>query len=202
MPIPQRSTHRRHPPHDPAAAAASRAAARQQCWPGPDPVRPLGALLRLDVPDGRPGRGDRHSAANAKHGQRQSSELEFGRQCRAGGYSVDTGTTYTVMEATGKSSYSSGQWVLCRPVMGTNGAQWEPVASNQFHIGKLSGTLSAGSSATAEIWGVTSGSYADQGSAVTVYDWLLPSGGSLPSGTPIEFFQERKAGGGLSSTGR
>ena len=113
----------------------------QQCWPGPDPVRPLGALLRwmcltadLAAATGTPPLTPNTVNANPVN---WSSAANAG----AGGYSVDTGTTYTVMEATGKSSYSSGQWVLCRPVMGTNGAQWEPVASNQFHIGKLSGTL-------------------------------------------------------------
>ncbi len=49
---------------------------------GPGPGAAARRFAALDVPDGRPGRGDRHSAANAKHGQRQSSELEFGRQCR------------------------------------------------------------------------------------------------------------------------
>jgi hypothetical protein len=45
----------------------------------------------------------------------------------AGGYYVDTTTTYNVEESTGLSSYTSGQWLLCRPVVSENGGVWEPV---------------------------------------------------------------------------
>ena len=49
--------------------------------------------------------------------------------------------------------------------------------------------LAAGGSATVEVWKVASGSPADSTYALTAYDWLLPSGGSLSSGTPVLLLQ-------------
>ena len=47
-----------------------------------------------------------------------------------GGYVIDTGTTYTVVETTARHSYSSGDWLLCRTIGGTQAASvWEPVAT-------------------------------------------------------------------------
>lgn len=60
-----------------------------------------------------------------------------------------------------------------------------PLPGVQFHFGKLTGTLASGGSAAAEIWKVSSGSPADSTYSVTAYDWLLPPGGELPSGTPV-----------------
>ena len=46
----------------------------------------------------------------------------------AGGYRIDTGTTLTVVEATGHDSYATGAWVLCRPRGCMNvGVLWEPI---------------------------------------------------------------------------
>lgn len=50
--------------------------------------------------------------------------------------------------------------------------------------GKLDGALAAGGSATVSIWRY-SGSDADTGINVTAHDWLLPSGGSLATATPV-----------------
>jgi hypothetical protein len=60
-----------------------------------------------------------------------------------------------------------------------------PLPGVQFHFGKLTETLAAGGSATAEVWKVSSGTPADSTCSVTAYDWLLPTGGQLPSGTPV-----------------
>ena len=64
-----------------------------------------------------------------------------------------------------------------------------PVPGVQFHFGKLTETLSARGSATVEVWKVASGSPADSTFSLTAYDWLLPSGGTLPSGTPVILLQ-------------
>jgi hypothetical protein len=45
----------------------------------------------------------------------------------AGGYCIDTTLNYAVAETTGKRSYASGDWVLCRPMGSQNGWFWEPV---------------------------------------------------------------------------
>ena len=64
-----------------------------------------------------------------------------------------------------------------------------PIPGVQFHFGKLTESLSAGGSATVEIWKVASGAHADSTFSLTAYDWLLPSGGSLPSDTPVILLQ-------------
>ncbi len=63
-----------------------------------------------------------------------------------------------------------------------------PIPGVQFHLGKLSGTLAAGGSATVEIFKIASGSPADSTYSVTAYDWLLPAGASLAAGTPVYLF--------------
>ena len=57
-----------------------------------------------------------------------------------GGYTIDTETTLMVIEATGQRSFSSGQWVLCRPQGTANSGAWEPVAAG---VGLGSATLAA-----------------------------------------------------------
>jgi hypothetical protein len=46
----------------------------------------------------------------------------------AGGYTVETATTYTVVEGTGQQSYPTGAWLLCRSLGAANGFMWEPIA--------------------------------------------------------------------------
>ncbi len=62
-----------------------------------------------------------------------------------------------------------------------------PIPGVQWHLGKLSETLSAGGSATVEVWGVSpsDSSESDQSVSVTAHDWLLSGGDSLASGTPV-----------------
>ena len=64
----------------------------------------------------------------------------------------------------------------------------------QYHIAKLDGTLSEGSTATASIWEVQPSGFDDSNKNVTVYDWMLPAGESLPSGTKIVIIQHRQSG--------
>ncbi len=64
-----------------------------------------------------------------------------------------------------------------------------PIPGVQFHFGKLTEALAAGGSATVEVWKVASGSPADSTYSLTAYDWLLPSSGSLASGTPVLLLQ-------------
>lgn len=51
--------------------------------------------------------------------------------------------------------------------------------------GKLAGTLSAGNSATLNVWAWNGTSEADTGETLTVWDWLLQSGDALTSGTKV-----------------
>ncbi len=60
-----------------------------------------------------------------------------------------------------------------------------PLPGVQYHFGKLSAALAAGGSAACAVWKVAGGSPADSTYSVTVYDWLLPPGGQLASGTPV-----------------
>lgn len=62
-----------------------------------------------------------------------------------------------------------------------------PIPGVQWHLGKLSETLSAGGSATVEVWGISPGdsSTSDQSVSVTAYDWLLSGSDTLESGTPV-----------------
>jgi hypothetical protein len=60
-----------------------------------------------------------------------------------------------------------------------------PLPGVQFHLGKLAETLSSGGSANCAVWKISSGSPADSTHTVTAYDWLLPPGGQLASGTPV-----------------
>jgi hypothetical protein len=76
----------------------------------------------------------------------------------------------------------------------SNGRHWVfPVAN--WHMAKLTSTLSPGSSATATIWKY--GTTAEEASAitgVTVYDWLLgEDSGSLPSGTRVIVMPHRQS---------
>ena len=64
-----------------------------------------------------------------------------------------------------------------------------PLPGVQFHIGKLAEPLTAGGSATVNVWRVDSGTPSDSGYTVTAYDWMLPAGASLASGTPVSLFQ-------------
>ena len=63
-----------------------------------------------------------------------------------------------------------------------------PIPGVQWHFGKLAESLSAGGSATVEVWQVnsTSGDMEDSSHSVTAYDWLLSSGDSLPSGAACD----------------
>ena len=66
----------------------------------------------------------------------------------AGGYMVDTTTTYQVVESTALRSYSAGAWLLCRPVFTATGAVWEPVAigpPRQWCVAQSDWDLNAGS---------------------------------------------------------
>jgi hypothetical protein len=67
----------------------------------------------------------------------------------AGGYTIDTSTTLTVVEATGQRSFASGTWLLCRPLGSNNGMLWEPVEFSQggaLRHGTLAAALSVGNS--------------------------------------------------------
>jgi hypothetical protein len=64
-----------------------------------------------------------------------------------------------------------------------------PIPGVQFHFGKLAASLAAGGSAEVEVWQVSGGSAADSSFSLAAYDWLLPSGGSLASGTPVVLLQ-------------
>ena len=66
-----------------------------------------------------------------------------------------------------------------------------PIPGVQWHFGKLSETLAAGSSATVEVWQVnaTSGDHEDSTFSVTAYDWLLSTGDTLASGTAVMIVQ-------------
>jgi hypothetical protein len=66
-----------------------------------------------------------------------------------------------------------------------------PLPGVQWHLGKLSETLSAGGSATVEVWQVdpTSGADEDSTFSVTAYDWLLTSGDSLAAGAAVMILQ-------------
>jgi hypothetical protein len=75
---------------------------------------------------------------------------------------------------------------------------WHPAAGQriplpgvQWHFGKLSTTLSAGGSATVEVWQInsTSGDTEDSSCSVTAYDWLLSSGDTLAAGTAVMILQ-------------
>jgi hypothetical protein len=63
----------------------------------------------------------------------------------------------------------------------------------QWHLAKLDGALSAGSTATASLWGVSSGSAADSGINVTAHDWLLTGGQSLPAGATVVLQQHAQS---------
>ena len=54
-----------------------------------------------------------------------------------GGYTIDTETTLMVIEATGQRSFSSGQWVLCRPQGTVNSGAWEPVQPGGVFYGTV-----------------------------------------------------------------
>ncbi len=61
-----------------------------------------------------------------------------------------------------------------------------PIPGVQFHFGKLTEALAAGGSAEVAVWRIDGGGDpADSTYTVTAYDWLLPPGGELPSGTPV-----------------
>lgn len=62
------------------------------------------------------------------------------------------------------------------PVGGVRRGHWKA---------KLDGALSQGGSATASLWYHDGTNLVDQGSNVTVYDWYLPSGGSISSGKKV-----------------
>jgi hypothetical protein len=65
---------------------------------------------------------------------------------------------------------------------------FEVISIERRYLGKLNGTLTAGGSATVSLW---MGSDADPtptdtGNDVTAYDWYLPTGDSLASGTKVK----------------
>jgi hypothetical protein len=66
-----------------------------------------------------------------------------------------------------------------------------PLPGVQWHLGKLSGTLAAGGSATVEVWQVdpASGDLEDSTFSVEAYDWLLASGDSIAAGTTVMILQ-------------
>ncbi len=61
-----------------------------------------------------------------------------------GGYAIDTTLSYYVQEATGKVSYSSGDWVYCRALTTAGGTVWEPLFCKQQRLlfGQTTGALS------------------------------------------------------------
>ncbi len=62
-------------------------------------------------------------------------------------------------------------------------------SGNGILRGKLDGTLSAGATATMSIWDSHTGSSADTGLNITVYDWLLTSG-NVASGKKVIAYYE------------
>ena len=54
-----------------------------------------------------------------------------------------------------------------------------------FVIGKLDGSLSYQGSATLSVWYWNGSAYADTGTNLTVYDWLLSSGQTVASGVQV-----------------
>jgi hypothetical protein len=63
----------------------------------------------------------------------------------------------------------------------------------QWHLGKLDGPLSAGSSATVSLWGTSGGAHVDSGIDVTAYDWLLGAGESLAAATTVVVLQHAQS---------
>jgi hypothetical protein len=65
----------------------------------------------------------------------------------AGGYIIDTATTYRVIEGTGKRSFNSGDWLLCRPLgAGTLSGDmyWEPLKIGYgLCFGKTTGNVAS-----------------------------------------------------------
>ncbi len=57
--------------------------------------------------------------------------------------------------------------------------------SSSIIRGKLAGTLSAGLSATLNVWGWNGSAEAATGKTLTVYDWLLMSGQTIASGKKV-----------------
>lgn len=62
-----------------------------------------------------------------------------------------------------------------------------------WHIAKLTDDLSAGSTSTADIWEVQASGHGDSDKNVTVYDWLLPSGETITSGSEVIVAQHRQS---------
>ncbi|HKD37347.1 MAG TPA: hypothetical protein VKB78_11120, partial [Pirellulales bacterium] len=96
---------------------------------------------------------------------------------------IDSGQTLEHTAEPQQGLYLAGERHLAffHPAAG----QRIPIPGVQFHFGKLSADLAAGGSATCEIWMISSGSPADSTFSVTAYDWLLPPGGKLESGSPV-----------------
>lgn len=98
-----------------------------------------------------------------------------------------TGSSFTVYDS--QSAFPTA-------ISGLNGfaiyepdrAAWEIVfvPSGLTYIGVLAGALSAGGSATVNRYTGTPGSEASTGTD-TVYDWMMKSGDSIPSGTRIMY---------------
>ena len=114
-----------------------------------------------------------------------------------GSLSADTGHEHTVTDTLGTRTGGSGKWVLCRPIGSANGTVWEIVGWEQAEddsiLGKLSGTLSQGGSASMAVWAWNGSAFAATGDTVAVYDWLMKVGvAAIASGKKIA---SKKMGG-------
>lgn len=117
-------------------------------------------------------------------------------------YKADTGVTYRLYDSLGqacafgtqgRSSLTQGErlWALKLADMVGAGATPDPNRYEVVHEfgllrrAKLTGSLSKGSSASAELYLYDGSSFADSGHAITVYDWILSTGDTAASGTRI-----------------
>lgn len=94
--------------------------------------------------------------------------------------------TFDVYDPTGSVNADAEEagWVIWRK----DSQRWELITGFQgtfCKIGILDGDLDYGSSATMSVYTGAGNAETDSGEDITVYDWLLQAGDSIPAGTKV-----------------
>jgi hypothetical protein len=96
----------------------------------------------------------------------------------------DTESENKSVSDTQAGAYLKGERRLCYFHPGAG--RYVPVEAFQWHIGVLDEDLPAGGSAVVSVWQLDGdGDFADSEIDVVAYDWLLPEGKKLTSGTRV-----------------
>ncbi|MCE9604565.1 MAG: hypothetical protein K8U03_06625 [Planctomycetia bacterium] len=81
-------------------------------------------------------------------------------------------------------TYLAGERRLC--FFHPGAGRYVPIDAFQWHIGLLDEDIESNSSATVSVWQMSeTGSFSDTDLDIVAYDWLLPTGKKLKSGTRV-----------------